>query len=91
MLTLDLEPVDQYLRTFQWNKVKYRADKSLAELIDLLHKVCGCHLSIRILSFALMNQGILYAVTILMTYRRALVSTMTSASNIPNITRSRIR
>jgi hypothetical protein len=27
------------LRTFSWNKVKYRADKPLAELIDLLHKV----------------------------------------------------
>lgn len=36
---MGIEPVDQYLRTFQWNKVKYRADKSLAELIDLLHKV----------------------------------------------------
>jgi hypothetical protein len=35
-----LEPVDQYLRTFQWNKVKYRADRSIGELIDLLHKVC---------------------------------------------------
>lgn len=33
------EPVDQYLRTFSWNKVKYRADKSLSELIDLLSKV----------------------------------------------------
>lgn len=34
------EPVDQYLRTFSWNKVKYRADKPLGELIDLLQKVC---------------------------------------------------
>lgn len=33
------EPVDQYLRTFQWNKVKYRADKSIADLIDSLQKV----------------------------------------------------
>lgn len=33
------EPVDQYLRTFAWNKVKYRADKSLKELIDLLQRV----------------------------------------------------
>ena len=33
------EPVDQYLRTFQWNKVKYRADKPIAELIDSLQKV----------------------------------------------------
>lgn len=36
------EPVDQYLRNFQWNKVKYRADKSIADLIDSLQKV-GSH------------------------------------------------
>ena len=36
---LFLEPVDQYLRTFQWNKVKYRAEKSIADLIDSLQKV----------------------------------------------------
>lgn len=34
-----VEPVDQYLRSFQWNKVKYRADKSIADLIDALQKV----------------------------------------------------
>ena len=34
------EPVDQYLRNFSWNKVKYRADKPIAELIDSLQKVC---------------------------------------------------
>ena len=33
------EPVDQYLCTFQWNKVKYRAEKSIADLIDSLQKV----------------------------------------------------
>ena len=33
------EPVDQYLRTFQWNKVKYRADKAIADLVDSLQKV----------------------------------------------------
>ncbi|EPS32277.1 hypothetical protein POX_d05560 [Penicillium oxalicum] len=38
MKVVNDKPVDQYLRTFSWNKVKYRADKSLAELIDLLHK-----------------------------------------------------
>ncbi|KAJ5098788.1 hypothetical protein N7532_005789 [Penicillium argentinense] len=38
MKVVNDKPVDQYLRTFQWNKVKYRADKSLSELIDLLHK-----------------------------------------------------
>jgi len=39
MLTWRVEPVDQYLRTFQWNKIKYRADKSIADLIDSLQKV----------------------------------------------------
>ena len=32
------EPVDQYLATFSWNKVKYRADKPIAELADSLRK-----------------------------------------------------
>lgn len=35
-----VEPVEQYLRTFTWNKVKYRADKPLSELTDMLQKVC---------------------------------------------------
>lgn len=38
-LTVSTEPADHYLRTFNWNKVKYRADKPLAELIDSLQKV----------------------------------------------------
>ena len=33
------EPVDQYLQTYSWNKVKYRIDKPIAELIDTLRKV----------------------------------------------------
>ena len=33
------EPADQYLKTFHWNKVKYRADKPLGEIIDTLQKV----------------------------------------------------
>lgn len=36
--TVNDKPADQYLRTFTWNKVKYRSDKSLAELIDSLQK-----------------------------------------------------
>ncbi|KAI9722807.1 MAG: Vacuolar ATP synthase subunit C [Chrysothrix sp. TS-e1954] len=32
------KPVDQYLQTFSWNKVKYRADKPIAELADSLRK-----------------------------------------------------
>lgn len=39
MLISYTEPVENYLRTFTWNKVKYRADKSVGELIDLLQKV----------------------------------------------------
>lgn len=33
------EPTEQYLKTFHWNKVKYRADKPLGEIIDTLQKV----------------------------------------------------
>ncbi|KAI7640816.1 ATPase, V1 complex, subunit C, partial [Hortaea werneckii] len=31
-------PVENYLSSFQWNKVKYRADKPISELIDMLQK-----------------------------------------------------
>ncbi|MCJ1259897.1 Vacuolar ATP synthase subunit C [Lignoscripta atroalba] len=36
--TVNDKPVDQYIRSFHWNKVKYRADKPLAELINMLQK-----------------------------------------------------
>ncbi|EXJ58919.1 V-type H+-transporting ATPase subunit C [Cladophialophora yegresii CBS 114405] len=36
--TVNDKPLEQYLRSFSWNKVKYRADRPLAELIDLLQK-----------------------------------------------------
>ncbi|EMF17871.1 vacuolar ATP synthase subunit C [Sphaerulina musiva SO2202] len=32
------KPVENYLQSFQWNKVKYRADKPIAELVDSLQK-----------------------------------------------------
>lgn len=32
------EPTDQYLNSFSWNKIRYRADKSLGELISTLQK-----------------------------------------------------
>ncbi|QPG99218.1 hypothetical protein C2857_001213 [Epichloe festucae Fl1] len=32
------KPTDQYLRTFSWSKIRYRSDKSLGELIDILQK-----------------------------------------------------
>ena len=39
--SLYTEPTDQYLRSFSWNKIRYRSDKSLGELIDTLQKVCN--------------------------------------------------
>lgn len=35
---MHIEPVENYLQSFQWNKVKYRADKPIAELVDSLQK-----------------------------------------------------
>jgi len=32
------KPTDQYLRSFSWNRVRYRADRPLSELIDMLQK-----------------------------------------------------
>ncbi|KAK1989472.1 V-ATPase subunit C [Colletotrichum cereale] len=32
------KPTDQYLSSFSWNRVRYRADKSLSELVDTLQK-----------------------------------------------------
>ena len=39
VLTNGKEPAEQYLLKFHWNKVKYRADKPLGEIIDTLQKV----------------------------------------------------
>ncbi|KAH6660212.1 V-ATPase subunit C [Truncatella angustata] len=36
--TVNDKPTDNYLRTFSWNKVRYRADKSIGELVDSLQK-----------------------------------------------------
>jgi len=36
--TVNDKPADHYLRAFTWNKVKYRADKPVAELFDSLQK-----------------------------------------------------
>jgi hypothetical protein len=35
---LSAEPTDHYLRNFQWDKVRYRADRPLGELIGNLQK-----------------------------------------------------
>lgn len=40
------EPTDHYLRTFNWNKVRYRTDRPLGELIENLTKVGGENLSL---------------------------------------------
>ncbi|CAF9905653.1 MAG: hypothetical protein GOMPHAMPRED_003307 [Gomphillus americanus] len=36
--TVNDKPLDQYLRSFNWNKVKYRADRPIGNLIDILQK-----------------------------------------------------
>ncbi|KAK2750332.1 Vacuolar ATP synthase subunit C [Myotisia sp. PD_48] len=36
MKLVNNKPLDQYLNSFAWNKVKYRVDKPLSELLDLL-------------------------------------------------------
>ncbi|KAL8993289.1 MAG: hypothetical protein Q9188_007370 [Gyalolechia gomerana] len=36
--TVNDKPAEQYLKSFHWNKVKYRADKPLGELINTLQK-----------------------------------------------------
>lgn len=33
-----IEPAEVYLKTFHWNKVKYRADKPIGEIVDTLQK-----------------------------------------------------
>ena len=39
LLTMEIEPAEQYLKSFHWNKVKYRADKPLGEIVVTLQKV----------------------------------------------------
>jgi V-type H+-transporting ATPase subunit C len=34
-----IEPIDQYISTFQWNTMKYRTDKSLQETTATLSQV----------------------------------------------------
>ena len=41
----DSEPAEQYLKSFHWNKVKYRADKPLGEIVITLQKVARSILS----------------------------------------------
>lgn len=41
------EPTDHYLANFNWNKIRYRSDKPIAELIDTLQKVRFIRLSIK--------------------------------------------
>ncbi|KAJ9627616.1 Vacuolar ATP synthase subunit C [Taxawa tesnikishii (nom. ined.)] len=36
--TVNDKPVENYLASFHWNKVKYRADKPISELLDALQK-----------------------------------------------------
>ena len=34
-----IEPVEEYISTFQWNTMKYRTDKSLQEITATLNQV----------------------------------------------------
>jgi V-type H+-transporting ATPase subunit C len=34
------KPTDQFVATFSWNKMRYRSDRPLGDLIDMLQKVC---------------------------------------------------
>ena len=68
------EPAGAYLKSFHWNKVKYRVDKPLSELIDTLQKVVSPEVS--------QKNG-------LRIYRKLRALTTMSKSNITNITNSR--
>lgn len=39
VLMPSLEPPESYLRSFQWNRVKYRSDKPLGDIFEALNKV----------------------------------------------------
>jgi len=72
-LTICAEPVDQYLRTFQWNKVKYRADKPIADLIQSLQKVKTLYIP--------------HVTLLIPFYRKSKASTTTSSPNSRNTTK----
>ena len=72
------EPPERYLKTFHWNKVKYRADKSLGEIIDTLSKV-GLRSTKMTVSFHILK----------LRCRKFRASTMMSRISTTNTTRSR--
>lgn len=39
IVSTEIETIDNYLKTFQWNTMKYRTDKSLVELAEILNTV----------------------------------------------------
>ena len=45
-LLISPEPAEQYLKSFHWNKVKYRADKPIGELLSSLQKASKRVLSV---------------------------------------------
>ena len=71
------EPAEQYLKTFHWNKVKYRADKPLGEIVDTLQKVVTSKAQVGIAMIS-------YAMS-----RRSLVSITMSKINTTNTTKSK--
>ena len=74
----DSEPAEQYLKSFHWNKVKYRADKPLGEIVITLQKVATSILSKKTGSSVAESA-----------YRRSLASTTMSRTSTINTIRSR--
>lgn len=48
-----IETIDNFLKTFQWNTMKYRTDKSLVELAELLNNVRRRFIILRIYNMLL--------------------------------------
>lgn len=73
-------PVEQYLKSFSWNKIKYRVDKPLWEIMDLLQKVRRLH---TVPDLRHVVQGL----TRHLANRKPLVSTQMSGGKFHNISR----
>lgn len=54
-----IETIDNFLKTFQWNTMKYRTDKSLVELAELLNNVRRRFSILRIYSMLLEDLSLL--------------------------------
>jgi hypothetical protein len=81
------KPTDQYLSSFSWNKIRYRADKPLSELIDTLQKVRRHHILQNQIGPPLESRDSL--LTSCPVFRSLSMLTMTSSPSLTSTTRSR--